>query len=312
MGLVDRLLKGDARAAARLISWIEEEDPLALKALAELHRHTGRAHIVGITGPPGSGKSTLVDSLAKDYRGQGKRVGIIAVDPSSPFTGGAILGDRIRMQRHGTDSGVFIRSMGTRGCAGGLARGTSDAIKVLDAFGSDIVLVETVGAGQAEVDIAKSAHTVVVVEVPGMGDDIQAIKAGMLEIGDIFVVNKADREGADQAVADLRSMLELCSEPRDWTPPIIKAEAKEGKGTQEIVHAISGHRAHLESSGGLVRKEREKAEREFRELLRERLARFLAEKMDRGEFEALVERILRKQVDPYSAADEMLAKIEKR
>jgi len=310
MEIVERILAGDVRAAARAISLIECEDSLALKVLSEIHRHTGKAYVLGVTGPPGSGKSTLVDSLAQEYRKLGKKVGIIAVDPSSPFTGGAILGDRIRMQRHCTDPDVFIRSMGTRGAMGGLAKGTVGAIKVMDAFGKDVVIVETVGAGQAEVDIIKSAHTIIVVEVPGMGDDIQAIKAGILEIGDIFAVNKADRDGADRAVAHLRSMLELGTEPKDWTPPIIKTVAKDGKGVPELLAKVAEHRAYLEKTGGLRRKEREKAEREFREVLRERLAQYISDKMDKGEFEALVERILRKQVDPYSAADDVLAKLE--
>ncbi len=309
MEIVDRLVAGEAAAAARLISWLEDGDPRASKALSEIHKHTGKAHVVGVTGPPGSGKSTLVDALAREYRAAGKKVGIIAVDPSSPFTGGAILGDRIRMQGHCSDPGVFIRSMGTRGCMGGLAKATSDAIKVLDAYGCDVVLVETVGAGQAEVDVVRSAHTVVVVEVPGMGDDIQAIKAGILEIGDVFAVNKADREGADRAEAELRGMLELGSEPRDWTPPIVKTVAKDGKGVPELLAAISAHRAHLGKAGRLKAKERARVEREFREILRERLAEHIEAKMDAAEFDALVERILKKQMDPYSAAEGVLKKI---
>jgi LAO/AO transport system kinase len=309
MEIVERLAAGDAGAAARLISWVEDGDPRAAKALAEIHGLTGKAHVVGVTGPPGSGKSTIVDALAKEYRAEGKRVGIIAVDPSSPFTGGAILGDRIRMQGHCSDAGVFIRSMGTRGCMGGLARATSDAIKILDAFGSDVVIVETVGAGQAEVDIVKSAHTVVVVEVPGMGDDIQAIKAGILEIGDVFVVNKADREGSDRAQAELRGMLEMGSEPREWTAPVLTATAKDGKGIKELMAEIERHRAHLVSGGGLAAKERARVEREFRDILIEQMAAEIEAKMGPGEFDALVERILKRQLDPHTAAGGVLKKL---
>ncbi|MFH0816701.1 MAG: methylmalonyl Co-A mutase-associated GTPase MeaB [Methanobacteriota archaeon] len=309
MEIVERLVAGDAGAAARLISWIEDEDPSTRKALAEIHKHTGNAHVVGVTGPPGSGKSTLVDALVREYRLKGLKVGVIAVDPSSPFTGGAILGDRIRMQKHCTDPGVFIRSMGTRGRMGGLAKGTADAVKVLDAYGCDVVIVETVGAGQAEVDIVKSVHTVIVVEVPGMGDDIQAIKAGILEIGDIFAVNKSDREGADRAVAELKAMLELGTEGREWTPPIVMTVAKDGKGVAELAGEIAGHRAHLGKGGRLRAKERARTEREFRELLRERLAEYIESKMDAGEFEVLVERILKKKIDPYAAADGVLKKL---
>lgn len=310
MEIVERLVAGEAGAAARLISWIEDEDRSARKALAELHKHTGNAHVVGVTGPPGSGKSTLVDALTKKYRLKGLKVGIIAVDPSSPFTGGAILGDRIRMQRHCTDPGVFIRSMGTRGCMGGLAKGTADTIKVLDAYGCDIVLVETVGAGQAEIDIVRSAHTVVVVEVPGMGDDIQAIKAGILEIGDVFAVNKSDREGADRAAAELRSMLEMGSEKRKWTPPIVMTAAKDGKGVTELVKEIARHRAYLGKAGRLQAKERARTEREFRALLSDRLAEHAEAKMGAGEFDALVERIMKKKIDPYMAVDVVLRGIE--
>jgi LAO/AO transport system kinase len=310
MEIVERLVAGEAGAAARIISWIEDEDSSARKALAEIHKHTGKAHIVGVTGPPGSGKSTLVDALATEYRRKGLKVGIIAVDPSSPFTGGAILGDRIRMQRHCTDPDVFIRSMGTRGCMGGLAKGTADAIKVLDAYGCDVVIVETVGAGQAEVDIVRSAHTVVVVEVPGMGDDIQAIKAGILEIGDIFAVNKADREGAERTVAELKAMLELGTGERDWNPPILLTVAKDGRGIRELVKEIARHRKHIGEGGRLRAKERARTEREFRALLSGRLAERIEAKMEEGEFDALVELIQKKKVDPYKAVERVLKRVE--
>ncbi len=235
MDLVDRLLAGDRRAVARLISLVENGAPESREALAALFPHTGHAHIVGITGSPGSGKSTLVNQLAKVFRRQGATVGIVAVDPTSPFSGGAILGDRIRMQDLCGDPGVFIRSMATRGALGGLARATSDVVKVLDAFGKDVILVETVGVGQDEVDIAKAAHTTIVVEAPGMGDDIQAIKAGVMEIADILVVNKADREGAERTVAALEMMLDLNGHPAcGWQTPVLKTVATQDEGIADL------------------------------------------------------------------------------
>ncbi len=261
MEIAESLLKGDVRAAARIISMIEDEDPRAAKALSVLYPHTGKAHVVGVTGPPGAGKSSVIDRITAVYRKDGNKVGILAVDPTSPFTGGAILGDRIRMQGHSTDAGVYIRSMGTRGQMGGLARGTANAVKVLDAMGMDVVIVETVGAGQSEVDIVRSAHTVLIVEVPGLGDDIQAFKAGILEIGDVFVVNKADRDGADKAVAELRAMIETCPEPRSWTPPVLKACARDNAGIAEVVDALESHRKFLDASGERERRDRARTER---------------------------------------------------
>jgi len=314
--------------------------------LAELYPHTGQAHIVGVTGAPGTGKSTLVNELAKVYRrGDGlpthspKTVGIIAVDPTSPFSGGAILGDRIRMRELSGDPGIFIRSMATRGSLGGLARATADAIKVLDAAGYEMIFVETVGAGQAEVDIAKTAHTTIVVQAPGLGDDIQAIKAGILEIADVFAVNKADREGADNAVMALQMLLDLdhvsrptlhhgivmdaeasCSESGSasapsqeqvWRPPILKTVALHSQGIEAIVEAIEAHLVYLKESQTLYRRERERIESELNDILRQELMRRLLSQVREGELAELIKRIGRRELDPYSAARKLIEKEER-
>jgi LAO/AO transport system kinase len=306
--LVERLLTGDRRAIARLITIIENDGAEAREALAALYPHTGRAHIVGVTGAPGTGKSTLVNELAKLYRQRNRTVGIIAVDPTSPFSGGALLGDRIRMRDLSGDPGIFIRSMATRGSLGGLARATADVIKVLDAAGYQMIFVETVGAGQAEVDIAKAAHTTIVVEAPGLGDDIQAIKAGITEIADIFVVNKADREGADSTVMALQMTLDLnhrwhlVGDGSSWRPPICKTVALHGKGISAVVEAIEEHTAYLRESGNLQRRERERAEEELRNILTQEMARSFFERVDETQFSGLIDRIMRRELDPYSAA----------
>src|SRR5579864_1439950 len=269
MTLSDQIRSGDNRAVAKAISVIEREHPDAEKILAELYSSTGRARIVGITGSPGAGKSTLVSALAKHYRKQQKRIGIVAVDPTSPFSGGAILGDRIRMAELYTDRGVFIRSMATRGFMGGLARATNDVVDVLDAAGFDIVLVETVGVGQDEVDVIRTVQTNVVVLVPGMGDDIQAIKAGLMEIGDVFAVNKADRPGADRTVNDVTMMMSLAEEHGAWVPPIVKTVASRNEGIAELDDAIRKHFEFLKSSGELVRRNRERVRIRIETLLKE-------------------------------------------
>jgi len=305
--IVERLLAGDRRAAARLITLIENDTSQAPKLLAALYPHTGRAHIVGVTGPPGTGKSTLVGELTKEIRAQGEKVGIVAVDPTSPFSGGALLGDRIRMQELSTYEGVFIRSMATRGSLGGLARATSDVVKVLDALGQDLIFIETVGAGQSEVEIARAAHTVVVVVAPGLGDEIQAIKAGLFEIADIFVVNKADREGAEGAVATLNYLLDMNQAEGDrWKPPILKTVAIRGEGVEAVVDALKEHLGYLKESGQLELRNRERGEEEVKRIIEEALLGRLRSRLREGEWERMMLRIAERELDPYTAAKELL------
>lgn len=309
MDIVEGVRQGDVRAMARLMSWIENDGPEATAALKALYPATGRALIVGITGPPGTGKSTLTDLLTKEFRRGGKTVGIVAVDPTSPFTGGAILADRIRMQQHSLDAGVFIRSMATRGHLGGLAKATGDVVNVLDAAGKELILVETVGVGQDEVEVVKTADTCVVVSVPGLGDDVQAIKAGILEIADIFVVNKADREGADKTVTELQAMMGLGPGRSDWSPPILKTVATQGQGIAELAQGIFAHRAHLDRRGLRQMRQRERSRALFLELLQEQGTRRLLERASaNGTLEQTIERIAKREMDPYSAVEELLAK----
>jgi LAO/AO transport system kinase len=305
------VLAGDVRAAARLMRLVDDAQPSAEPELRALFPHTGRAQIVGITGNPGAGKSTLVDRLIAHLRARGKTVGVLAVDPTSPFTGGAILGDRIRMQDHALDAGVFIRSLATRGQLGGLSRATSDCVRVLDAMGKDVVLIETVGVGQDEVEVCRVAHTTVVVVVPGLGDDIQAIKAGILEVADLFAVNKADREGSDRTVRDLRGMLELGhsvlpagGEP-GWEIPILKTVAARDEGTAELWEAIDRHHAHLRSGPGLLAREALRARVELVELLRTRLLREALQRLESkgGQLTDLALRIAKRELDPYGVAE---------
>jgi len=309
MTLAERILDGDIRAASRLMRDIDDRIPSAMESLKELYPKTGRAYIVGITGPPGSGKSTIVDKMVDLFRKEGKTVGIVAVDPTSPFTGGAILGDRIRMQRHATDEGVFIRSLATRGCLGGLTRSTQDIINVMDAMGKEVILVETVGVGQDEVEIVHTAHTSIVVLVPGLGDDIQAIKAGIIEIADLFVINKCDRDGTDKVERDLRLVLEMGRRREDgWEPPILKTEAISGKGIFELVYGIVRHKQAMEQSNVLERKRRERAKTTFLEVLESEVMAHFIEKMEKeGEWERMIGDLMNRRTDPYSLAQRIMA-----
>jgi LAO/AO transport system kinase len=307
--LAEKVIAGDVRAAARLMRLIDDAQPEAEAALRELWPKTGRAQLVGITGNPGAGKSTLVDRLVAHLRAAGKTVGVLAVDPTSPFTGGAILGDRIRMQDHALDAGVFIRSLATRGQLGGLSRATSDCARVLDAMGKEVVLIETVGVGQDEVEVCRLAHTTVVVVVPGLGDDIQAIKAGILEVADLFAVNKSDREGADRTVRDLRSMLELnhvMGKDAGHEIAILKCVASRGEGIEELWSAIDAHYQFLRKGPGLLQRETQRAKSELVEVLRERLLRVALDRLSQqgAQLDDLALRIARRQTDPYTVADE--------
>jgi LAO/AO transport system kinase len=321
------LLSGNRRALARTISLVEDGGPDAAAALGALYPHTGRAHVIGVTGAPGTGKSTLVNALARAYRVLGRTVGVIAVDPTSPFSGGALLGDRVRMRDLAGDPGVFIRSMATRGSLGGLARTTADVISVLDAAGFDRILVETVGVGQAEVDIAGAAHTTIVVEAPGLGDEVQAIKAGVLEIADLFAVNKADREGADRTVLALQMMQGLAPAPAGhhgtagghshhpspgpqpaggWLPPIVKTVATRGEGIDTLHTWIESHAAYLRETGGLAQRETGRAAAALDHVLRERLFAALLARVPANEFSSMVAAVASRRMDPYAAAEQLL------
>jgi LAO/AO transport system kinase len=307
--LVARARKGDHRSVARLISMVENAAPQLREVMAALAPHTGHAAIVGLTGSPGVGKSTTTAALVKAYRAQDRRVAVLAVDPSSPFSGGALLGDRIRMQEHATDDGVYIRSMGSRGHLGGLSWATPQALRVLDAAGCDIVLVETVGVGQAEVEIASLADTTVVLLAPGMGDAIQVAKAGILEIADLYVVNKADRDGAEVTTRDLRQMMSLGEKrgPDDWTPPILKTVASRGQGVDEVITAIGRHRDWLASSGTLDARRRVRAAEEIEALALTTLRRRMNRVRDGALLDGLAGRVVAGTTDPYAAADELAA-----
>jgi LAO/AO transport system kinase len=327
--LVEPLLAGNRRALARAISQVEDQAPASRDLLAALFPHSGQAHVVGVTGAPGTGKSTLVNALARAYRAGGKTVGIIAVDPTSPFSGGALLGDRVRMRDLAGDAGIFIRSMATRGSLGGLAHATADVVTVLDAAGFDRILIETVGVGQAEIDIASAAHTTIVVEAPGMGDEVQAIKAGVLEIADIFAVNKADREGADHTAMALQMMQGLAPSAAahhrasgggggghlqpgpqadgSWLPPIVKTVATHGDGVGPLRDWIERHAGHLHSTGQLGRREELRAANELDQILRDALLAELLQRLPPDHLERVAEGVARREIDPYSAVDHLLA-----
>lgn len=310
--LTSRVLKGDPRSIAKLITAAENNSGEIADEMRVIHKHSGKAYIIGVTGVMGSGKSTLIYELAKAYRNQEKKVGIIAIDPTSPFTGGALLGDRIRMTELATDSGVFIRSMGTRGMLGGLASAVYDAVEILDASGKDVVIVETVGVGQAEVDVIKIADTTLVVLVPGLGDSIQTIKAGIMEIPGIFVVNKADRPGIEQVVAELESLVDISCIGKDRKIPIIKTIAKDNKGITELVNEIEKHKEYLKKTKLFEPQRKKRYEAELVEIIRKRLMNFIFdESMFKEKVEKLIDRISKKELDPYSAADEILSKIIK-
>jgi LAO/AO transport system kinase len=304
---VERIRAGDVRSLARAISTIEDGRPESVQLLKALFPHSGRARVIGITGAPGAGKSTLVDHLAREYRKLEQTVGIIAVDPTSPYTGGAILGDRIRMQAHHADAGIYIRSMATRGFLGGLARATNDVATVLDASGKDMVLIETVGVGQDEIDIVRLADITVVILVPGMGDDVQTIKAGIMEIADIFVINKSDREGAERVEREIRAMQTLSIRKDAWTPPIVKTVASEGKGISELAAAIVNYENFLESRDLLLKKKISNWRERLVEMLRqELLERLLQDSLPENELVRLAADIAEHRRDPYSLVEEVV------
>ncbi len=303
------ILKGSPRAAARLITWLENEDPRAFPCMQALFAHSGKAYIVGITGSPGAGKSTLTDRLTQVIRRAGLTVGIIAVDPSSPFTGGAVLGDRVRMSQLSLDPGVFIRSMATRGFLGGMARATGEVVKVLDALGKDVILIETVGVGQDEVDIIEIADTTCVVLVPGLGDAIQSMKSGIMEIADVFVINKSDHSGADQLYTEVATRVEQDHhiKERSWMAPVVKTVALDNVGLEELWEQIEGHRRYLEASGEFMRRRRERTGRETLRMIHHELFRIVRRKLeDTGEMDRLVGEITERRRDPYSVMNEVL------
>ncbi len=307
--LTERLLAGDPRALARAISLVENETPEGAAIIGKIYAKTGHAYLIGVTGPPGAGKSTLTDKLIAELRGQGKKVAVLCVDPTSPYSGGAILGDRVRMQSHAQDQGVFIRSMATRGHLGGLATTTAEASLVLDAAGYDVIIIETVGVGQDEVDIVRTADVSLVVLVPGTGDEVQALKAGIMEIADVFVVNKADREGADRTAASIEAMLTLeMWDDAEWRPPVMRTEATAGRGITELLEMVEKFRAHSGARVGMRRRAR--AEWRLRELLGRRFMQHLErDVLVAGEFDRTLDRIANRELDPYGAADALMARM---
>jgi LAO/AO transport system kinase len=310
--LIQQLCSGEARALARAISMVENRSPGWAELLKALFPKTGQARILGLTGAPGAGKSTLVDQLAKHYRKQNRTVGIIAVDPSSPYTGGAILGDRIRMQDHFSDPGIYIRSMATRGSLGGLARTTADVATVMDASGRDLIMIETVGVGQDEVDIVRLADVTVVILVPGMGDDVQSIKAGIMEIADIFVINKSDREGAERVEREIRALQSLAIRKDHWTPSIVKTVASEGTGISELVVAIAEYEAYLQKENLVLKHNIENWQNRLIEMLRDAMLEKAREQMEDGNVARYAEEVAEHKRDPYSLVEEIVGNLGRR
>jgi LAO/AO transport system kinase len=308
---VERLRGGDPRALARAISMVENREPGSTGLLKALFPHTGKARILGLTGAPGAGKSTLVDQLARHYRAQNHSVGIVAVDPTSPYTGGAILGDRIRMQDHFSDPGIYIRSMATRGSLGGLARATADVATVLDASGRDLVMIETVGVGQDEIDIVRLADVTVVILVPGMGDDVQTIKAGIMEIADIFVINKSDRDGAERVEREIRAMQSLATRSDNWTPPIVKTVASEGKGIDELDFAINSYEMYLKRENLVTKRNIQNWRERLIEMLRDAMLERARAHMADGEAAQFALQVADHRRDPYSVIEEILKRTSK-
>ena len=312
MNIVEDLLNHSRLALAKGITAVENEYDNAVEIMTKIYPHTGNAYVIGITGPPGAGKSTMTDGIAKEYRKRGKTVGIVAIDPTSPYSGGAILGDRIRMMDLMGDDGIFIRSMATRGSLGGLSQKAGDAVKLMDAFGMDVIIVETVGVGQSEVDIVKTADTTMVVVIPGMGDDIQAIKAGILEIGDLITINKADREGTDKMNIEMEMMLELNPEHVQWRPPINRTIASRGEGIEEVVNSIEEHHKYLVDSGKLAEIRKKRIKSEITDMINVRVNRYIDKNVVRtAAFDETVTKLQSRELDPYSVVDGIVGKVLK-